>query len=72
MTDTNAPELTESELCDLLTEALELLEEDGTETGLDLSATRSFADAGLMTNNEGLVFRTADGSEFQVTIVRSR
>jgi hypothetical protein len=32
---------------------------------------RTFADVGVMTNNQGLVVRTSYG-EFQVTIVRSR
>ncbi len=31
----------------------------------------SFSDRGLMTLNAGVVVRLADGSEFQVTIVRS-
>jgi hypothetical protein len=33
---------------------------------------RSFEDSGLLTRNEGLVVRMEDGSEFQVTIVKSR
>lgn len=33
---------------------------------------RSYEDAGVLTANEGLVLRMADGTEFQVTIVRSR
>lgn len=32
----------------------------------------SFAEAGLFTNNEGLVIRFSSGAEFQLTIVRSR
>jgi hypothetical protein len=32
--------------------------------------TRTFAEAGLLTNDEGLVIRLADGSEFQVTVKR--
>lgn len=31
-----------------------------------------FRDAGVMTNNAGLVVRLSDGSEFQITVVRSR
>lgn len=30
---------------------------------------RSFHDAGIMTSNKGLVVKTADGQEFQLTIV---
>lgn len=33
---------------------------------------RTFERAGLMTSNEGLVVKFADGSEFQITIVQSR
>lgn len=35
------------------------------------SSVSSFEDAGLLTTNEGLVVRMADGAEFQVTVVRS-
>ena len=33
---------------------------------------RTFAEAGLMTWNRGLVITLPDGSEYQLTIVRSR
>ncbi len=33
---------------------------------------RSFAEAGVLTCNKGLVITLADGSEYQLTIVRSR
>ncbi len=33
---------------------------------------RTFAEADLLTRDAGLVLRMDDGSEFQVTIVRSR
>ena len=42
----------------------------GTEDG-GLRIT-SFAEAGLLTADEGLVLRFRDGAEFQLTIVRSR
>ncbi|MDP9411164.1 MAG: hypothetical protein M3P70_11810 [Actinomycetota bacterium] len=32
----------------------------------------TFADDGVLTDNRGLVLRLSDGSEFQLTIVRSR
>jgi len=32
---------------------------------------RTFEEAAIMTDNTGLVIKLADGSEFQVTIVRS-
>jgi hypothetical protein len=33
---------------------------------------RSFADAGVMTSNPGLVLRTPDGQEYQISVVRSK
>lgn len=42
--------------------------ENSAEMDIDLE---SFQEAGVLTNNEGLVIRTPDGSEFQVTIVKS-
>ena len=33
---------------------------------------RTFAEAGLMTYNKGLVIELPDGTEFQLTIVQSR
>ena len=33
---------------------------------------RSFEDAGVMTCNAGLVLRTPDGQEFQISVVKSR
>jgi len=38
----------------------------------DIENVITFADAGLMTNNAGVVLKLGDGSEFQVTIVQSR
>jgi len=38
----------------------------------EVSAVETFAEAGLLTNDAGLVLHMADGSEWQVTIVRSR
>jgi hypothetical protein len=36
------------------------------------ACTRTFAEAGLFTNNEGLVLRFSSDAEFQLTILRSR
>jgi hypothetical protein len=53
-------------------------EDDRAETGLgiweDLEDARvyTFEQAGVLTMNKGLVLSLADGSEFQLTIVRSR
>jgi hypothetical protein len=33
---------------------------------------RTFADAGLLSDNNGVVLRMKDGSEYQVSIVKSR
>jgi hypothetical protein len=49
---------------------VEVLQDDADRWGvLDL---RTFADAGVLTQNAGLVVRLDDGSEFQVTVVKSR
>ena len=32
----------------------------------------TFEEAGMLTNDKGLVVRTSDGSEFQITIVKSK
>lgn len=38
----------------------------------ELASVRSFSDAGVMSTNDGLVVTFEDGSEFQITVVRSR
>ncbi len=67
----------ESHLRDLVEAAAAA--EDGTAGELELEAAlfyaarvSTYAEAGLLTSNRGLVVRMSDGSEFQVTIVRSR
>jgi hypothetical protein len=37
-----------------------------------ISEVATFNDRGIMTTNKGIVLSFADGSEFQITIVRSR
>ena len=37
-----------------------------------ISSVNTFREAGVLTMNEGLVIRTEDGSEFQLTIVQSK
>ena len=47
----------------------------GEETGDHVNGEvdgRFFSDAGVMTSNEGLILKLADGSEYQVTVVRSK
>lgn len=48
-----------------------LLEIDETELG-EVAEVLTFDGAGLLTNDEGLVLRMDDGSEFQLTIKKSR
>jgi hypothetical protein len=45
--------------------------EDGDPIIEQLHSAASFEDRGIMTLNRGVVFRMKDGSEFQITIVRS-
>ncbi len=40
--------------------------------GDPIEEVRSFEDEGMLTNNKGLVVQLEDGSEFQLTIVRSK
>jgi len=42
------------------------------EPGLDGANVGTFADAGVMTDDVGLVVTLHDGSEFRVTVVQSR
>ena len=37
-----------------------------------ITSATSFDDAALLTSNEGVIVRTKDGAEFQITIVQSR
>ena len=39
---------------------------------VNLRRVRTYEEDGVLTNNAGLVITTADGGEFQLTIVRSR
>ena len=60
--------MTESEFVEYIDEALMWSSE---ETGM-IIGSGSFESVGMMTRNEGLVVRMNDGSEFQVTVVKSR
>ncbi len=46
-----------------------LLGDEASDLGLRVD---TFEEAGVLTANQGLVVRTRDGREFQVSIVRSR
>jgi len=61
----------EREVREILTEML-LNDEDGYFHSGGVRDVRSFAEEGLMTSNEGLVLRLANGSEFQLQITQSR
>lgn len=63
--------MTEDEMVELLREILDAADtESVVEWGID--RTDTFGDRGLLTLDAGLVVRMSDGSEFQVTVVRSR
>ena len=73
--------MNENELQDALKMLLEEIafmnEEDreGAGLGEDLAGVervRTYEEEGVLTHDAGLVIRTADGGEFQLTIVRSR
>lgn len=38
----------------------------------EITDVRNFADAGLLTMDDGIVVKTSDGSEFQITIYQSK
>jgi hypothetical protein len=65
---TTIPAVTESDM-ELVLE--ELMNENDDKFPL-YHSVRSFRDAGVLTRNAGLVLRLDDGSEFQITIVKSR
>ena len=54
-----------------ITEFRDLLMDAIYEADDDIVGTATFASAGLLTRNEGVVVRFVDGTEFQVTIVKS-
>jgi len=45
---------------------------DAENSALESVEVRTFEDAGVMTYNKGLVITLPDGTEYQLTIVRSR
>jgi len=70
--------MTERELQDNLMELVEIAgyDEDFYEMfdlwDLTEASATSFKEAGVLTNNKGLVMKLRDGSEFQITIVKSK
>lgn len=69
----------EAALAALLDGNVETLDEGLLENGGDfdgdelpsLTGCRTYQDAGVLTSDAGLVLRMSDGSEFQLTLVRS-
>jgi len=63
----------------LIADALNLAAADGQDIYFDvpdgieqLNAIQTFAQAGVLTNNPGLMLHLDDGSEFEITIVQSK
>lgn len=63
--------LTETELEELIQEVLEILQEDLAYEGPYTDTIKTFKQTGLSAKH-GLIIPFEDGSEFQVTIVRSQ
>ena len=64
--------MTETKLQDILAQLAFEGGEDGEAILPDAEHSGTFEEMGIMTRNKGVVFRFEDGSEFQVTIIRSR
>ena len=56
---------------DTIVDLIRMLLEDARHEDMGMRV-RTYAEAGLLTSNKGLVLRTQDGSEFQVTIAQSK
>lgn len=66
--------ITEERLEELLLDCVHGLVTDGMlgDVGYPAAGGLTFEEAGVMTYNRGIIVRPGDGSEFQVTIIRSR
>lgn len=63
---------TEGDMEAIIAEALEFADEE-TNGGIpELASIHTFEQEGLLTRNRGLIVNMPDGSQFQVTIVKSR
>ena len=69
MRDVNA--INAQSIADYLVDLIEQDDQSWSDDG-DKPTVRSFEDAGVMTRNAGLVLRTPDGQEFQISVVKSR
>ena len=63
---------TEEDMQNALAQLLSPWDDYGTDINCEVLKVRTFADAGVMTYNKGLVITLPDGSEYQLTIVQSR
>jgi len=64
--------ISESIVEEFLREAMELLQEDLDFDGPYTDEIKTFKEAGVSSSPYGLVIPFEDGSEFQVTVVRSK
>jgi len=55
----------ENNFVEMIQEAIEMY-------GEQVKGIQTFEEAGMLTNNEGVIVRIKDGSEFQITVVKSR
>ena len=62
--------ITSLDIEDFIREALETVDVD--EEYNIIESIMIYEDAGILTDNRGLVITTTDGEEFQVTIVKSK
>ena len=71
-TDTELQDVLNALLADAIYSTANLVEIEPPEELGYIHSTETFEEAGVLTMNKGLVLRMKDGSEYQVTIVRSR
>jgi hypothetical protein len=64
--------VTDHEIAVMLSNLLYSADSEAQNECADIERVTSFEDGGVLTMNAGLTLRLADGTEFQVTIVRSR
>lgn len=61
--------MTKGEMVEVLKQGLQFVAEDDYDMAIE--NVQTFEEAGLLTGNQGLVVRI-NGSEFQITVVKSR
>ena len=61
--------MNEKDFKEVLHEALDIYMDENEDT---IRRVQTFEEVGILTTNTGLVIRTEDGSEFQITIVQSK